>query len=274
MTEDLKILLHYENCNYSQIGYKKLLQDLLLKQLKIFDKICKKHNIEYFFTHGTLLGIIRYQKMIPWDIDINIGMLRAEYNKFKQVFNIYSNIISLKFDEKHILEYGVSYLYHQDIAIYQKIQIMPFDIIYKKFSVGEQTDFAKNIYQITKQILNKEIDYNYKVNDYESFKDSIDIKNTTIIQNINYPYSAKPVVYFYDDIFPLKNCIFHNHKYKALINNYNKYIYTMYGINTEYINYQAYNYKNDNLQLTIDLLIKDRLDKKIEEYLLNDDEII
>lgn len=66
------------------------LDELKQLQLQILDEVvdfCNQHQIKYFLMAGTLLGAVRHQGYIPWDDDIDIGMLREDYERFLELYS-------------------------------------------------------------------------------------------------------------------------------------------------------------------------------------------
>ena len=57
-------------------------QRALFSLLQEFDRVCKKLDIPYVLFAGTMLGAVRHQGFIPWDDDLDVMMLRKDYDRF------------------------------------------------------------------------------------------------------------------------------------------------------------------------------------------------
>lgn len=65
-----------------------LLRKVQLVELEILgelDRVCRENDIRYFLYRGTFLGAIRHGGFIPWDDDMDVAMLREDYEKFCRV---------------------------------------------------------------------------------------------------------------------------------------------------------------------------------------------
>lgn len=56
-----------------------------LDLLNELTQICKKHNIQFYAAGGTMLGAARHRGMIPWDDDIDVMMLRSEFERLCKI---------------------------------------------------------------------------------------------------------------------------------------------------------------------------------------------
>ena len=92
--ENNKLFNKYKKNNIDITTYPKAtgqLRELQLANLrlfKFFDRLCQENNLKYWLDFGTLLGAVRHKGYIPWDDDIDISMMREDYEK---VFDIVNN---------------------------------------------------------------------------------------------------------------------------------------------------------------------------------------
>lgn len=63
----------------------RLFKAKLVDALRAFDGFCNEHGLDYYACSGTTIGAVRHQGFIPWDDDIDVFMLRADYDRLMEL---------------------------------------------------------------------------------------------------------------------------------------------------------------------------------------------
>ena len=53
---------------------------LLYQHVKYLSKVLDEYELDYFAVGGTLLGAIRHQGVIPWDLDVDVAITKSTYD--------------------------------------------------------------------------------------------------------------------------------------------------------------------------------------------------
>ena len=84
-------------------GIERLIQLADLQLLCEFDSFCNVHGLTYWMMSGTLLGAVRHKGFIPWDDDIDLGMLRSD---IEQLIELTKN--DERFETTEVFDYCVT----------------------------------------------------------------------------------------------------------------------------------------------------------------------
>lgn len=241
------------------------LREIQLEEVKILDyvvNILDNHKIPYSLYGGTLLGAIRHKGFIPWDDDIDVMMLRKDYDKFLETIKKeHSNVYIFSSYEVSNSLYTYCKICNKNIIVeyeggrkdYLWIDIIPFDNCpsesFKFTKWSRKSNYYEKLYNIRFLPYNEILHHNINITK-KIFKLFIKF----ILTPIPVRYFVKKIItdakkynqYNLDTACPyvltckknrvikkshfnnLKLVNFENRKYKA-IGNYDEYLKQLYG---------------------------------------------
>ncbi len=233
--KDRKVLIDIEEFMHHAISPSQIppatgiLRDIQLSALRLLlevDYICKQNKIKYWIDFGTLLGAVRHKGFIPWDDDIDICMMREDYEKFEKIFDaskknedLFLNTPSDENKFSHILK-----VHHKKVPTIF-VDIFPCDYYLKELNTDEKISLHNKILHLKKHLYkkspkNEEEKAQYtkellSVRDkyiYENKKPDLS-KNPAIFWGIDYNHLWPRCVFDYETIFPLSEIEFEGRKF-------------------------------------------------------------
>ena len=60
-------------------------KQIMLEILQAFASFCEEYGLKYFLDAGTLLGAVRHKGFIPWDNDMDICLMRSDYDRMVEI---------------------------------------------------------------------------------------------------------------------------------------------------------------------------------------------
>ena len=227
--------------NLGKLATLKDVQNEMLYLLRIVDRVCREHNIQYWLDCGTLLGCVRHQGFIPWDYDIDLAVPIWEYYKLLALLHEESQkndnvfLYYFKQQESHLYEHfgskRIIYHYYPGKSLACKIDIFPMKFINQSqraederitniayyFVSGDIYDSKNFDMQYTKGGLRVALEKKQKFMDYFNYEylPSCDKKeaHSLAIYSFGKTHNNSQSYYRYADIFPLKELSFEGYNF-------------------------------------------------------------
>lgn len=108
-------------------GKARLVQLCSAQLLEEFDALCRDNEIEYWLMFGTLLGAVRHKGFIPWDDDVDLGILRADLEKLFDVVSTNGRFVISETYDPYALCRQIRFKY-SDAAVPFFLDLFVFDV--------------------------------------------------------------------------------------------------------------------------------------------------
>ena len=213
---------------------------VLLKEL---DYVCKENGLTYWLDGGTLLGAVRHKGFIPWDDDIDVAMMREDYDKIIETFekssrnpDIYAGYFR---STKDVCGYRIKIQHRKCKHLF--VDIFPWDRYGKIISEQKQLDETVRIKNIRKKLASsckfsdsdEDIKTKIRTTMIETILVNKEEQNGDYVWGIDFNHGWKHWFTHYEVLHPLKTISFEGREFPCL-NNPDAFLTRLYG------NYMAY----------------------------------
>lgn len=218
-------------------GNLRLIQKANTLLLKRIIDICEEEKISYWLAYGTLLGAVRHKDFIPWDDDIDICMMRDDFEKL-------ISVLDKKFENSSKFFYVLGdclRIFYENRLL--QVDVFPLDYYYKKV----ENEHEKNILldkilkaqkkikrdwdltAISRNIINMSYEECCELRDNDILENNLPLKSsqTSVFRGLETTF-YNPYCYPYEWIFPLQKLAYGDYEFWAP-NNPDAILTSLYG---------------------------------------------
>ncbi len=182
---------------------KKIQMDILTA----VDKFCVDNNIRYSIEGGTLLGAVRHKGYIPWDDDIDICLLREDYNKLIRHFpELYKGCYSMKCVEKDsTYSFAYANICDERTILFQGGNTKPMGISIDVFPVDDVPDTEDEWLKYKKRIIRISNMRNTKVLKFRKGRKLYKNVILAVSKILLFPLTLKSIIHTFDKLAQCNN---------------------------------------------------------------------
>jgi lipopolysaccharide cholinephosphotransferase len=217
-----------------------------LALLKELDYVCKENGLTYWLDGGTMIGAVRHKGFIPWDDDIDVGMMREDYSKIIKAFEKSSRNpdIYAGYSRGKISNCNCIVKVQHKKCPYLFVDIFPFDYYGEKQPTDVQLDnsldmkrYRKELEKICTQKMSDEVVLE-KINKIMTERVLVneipeDKTKSELVWGLEFGHYWRNWFTNYDVIFPIKTIEFEGNIFPC-INNPDAFLSRVYG---DYMSY-------------------------------------
>ena len=242
------------------------MQDGNAALLAHFARKCDEYGLRYWLDYGSLLGAVRHKGVIPWDDDMDISMLRSDYEKLLELMPE----MFPREEGFHWNSHGFTQLGYDGTPL--NLDITPYHAYFEKYSDTAKRTAIEAMRNIKKKVI--------LVGGSMSCSDAAlqqKIKSEVMQGKEPLPESDKPMLFLspmalfakymavpYDMVFPLKKVEFLGYSFTAPCMS-RKWLQEIYG---DYMNYPGrVGYWHKHLEGVVkNAAFDDRVNEFIDKY--------
>lgn len=223
-------------------AYRQKFRELYVELLIFVDKVCKKHDIDYWLGFGTLLGAVRHSGFIPWDDDIDLVVLRKDYNRLIEIlpkelekhdlkqhcgltlllenrqnyFKDFSSVYDVEDkDGNRMVDGRYNFLQIAWLRPFVKIDLFPFDFIEDDKVEGIHDRFAPAQYKFYNDMLKNKAEFRDEIVSVRKKLGFTDLKTNQFSDSIEGLPHWRIRIFDYDKTFPLGLIEFEGHDFNC-----------------------------------------------------------